>query len=349
MENNIRFYDLPFEGIGDIWLLLKLPKGKLQITEFMHLLTVLTICTGVLLQSCNNSASPDSPPGKEPFVVVLGIAQDAGYPQAACTKTCCRDLWNQHADRKMVSCIALVDPVEQKAWMFDATPDFKFQLAELTSDKYGPPELAGIFLTHAHIGHYTGLMHLGHEVMGAKEVPVFAMPRMAKFLKENGPWSQLVSLQNIALRQLAADSVVVLNERLKVRPFLVPHRDEFSETVGFEILGPEKSLIFIPDIDKWERWDRAVVEWVKTHDYNLIDGTFYENGEIPGRDMSQIPHPFIEESMKLFSNLPKEAKSKVIFIHLNHTNPALRQNSPARKNVQRQGFCIADEGMILGL
>jgi pyrroloquinoline quinone biosynthesis protein B len=333
-----------------------LPKGRilcflkeLQITEFMRFLIVLTFCVGVLLQSCTENGPPDFQTGDGPYVVVLGIAQDAGYPQAGCTKDCCRHLWSQHTERKMVSCIALIDPVEQQAWMFDATPDFKFQLAELTSEKHGQPELAGIFLTHAHIGHYTGLMHLGHEVMGAKDVPVFAMPRMVDFLRKNGPWSQLVSFHNIAIRQLEADSTVVLNERLKVKPFRVPHRDEYSETVGFEILGPSKSLVFIPDIDKWDRWDHPATDVVKTHDYNLVDGTFYENGEIPGRDMSQIPHPFIQESMELFSGLPKEEKAGIFFIHLNHTNPVLRANSPARSNVLQLGFGIAEEGMKLTL
>lgn len=245
----------------------------------------------------------------------------------------------------MVSCLALVDPRSGSAWMFDATPDFKYQLAKLN----GEARLSGVFLTHAHIGHYTGLMHLGHEAMGAKDVPVYAMPRMANFLIENGPWSQLVNFHNIALRPLTADSTVILNERLKVRPFLVPHRDEYSETVGYEIMGPSKSLIFIPDIDKWDRWDRSVLEMVKAHDYNLLDGTFYENGEIPGRDMSQIPHPFIEESMALFHSLTAVQKSRVFFIHLNHTNPVLQPNSTARKRVLQQGFGVAGEGMKLTL
>lgn len=315
----------------------------------MRLLIVLTFCCGVLLQSCNNAVTTGQQPEGAPFVVILGIAQDAGYPQAGCTKACCRNLWNQHKAGKLVSCIALVDPQEQKAWMFDATPDFKYQLAELTGGQYGPVELEGIFLTHAHIGHYTGLMHLGHEAMGASNVPVFAMPRMAAFLRENGPWSQLVNFQNIAIRQLKEDSLVVLNERLKVRPFRVPHRDEFSETVGFEILGPSKSLVFIPDIDKWERWEHPVTDLVRTRNYLLLDGTFYENGEIPGRDMSQIPHPFIEESMELFAGLPKEEKSRIFFIHLNHTNPVLLENSSARKNVLQQGFGIAEEGRKLTL
>jgi len=279
-----------------------------------------------------------------PFVVVLGIAQDAGYPQAGCEKSCCRPAWQRPGLRRLVACIAVVDPVAGEAWMFDATPDFPEQLHRLEHilpDR--KTRLAGIFLTHAHIGHYTGLMHLGREVMGANSVPVHAMPRMRFFLENNGPWSQLVALKNIEICNLSADSTVVLNERLRVTPLLVPHRDEFSETVGFKIEGPEKSLLFIPDIDKWERWQRDIRPLLGEVDHALFDGTFFQNGEIPGRDMSEIPHPFIVESMALFGELPASEKAKVDFIHFNHTNPVLLENSEARKSVEGNGFGISKE------
>ncbi|MCB9339747.1 MAG: MBL fold metallo-hydrolase [Lewinellaceae bacterium] len=283
--------------------------------------------------------------GAVPFVIVLGTAQDAGYPQAGCEKDCCRPAWAQPALRRLVSSIAIVDPESGDAWMVDATPDFPEQLHRLEHILPGKPvRLKGIFLTHAHIGHYTGLMHLGREVMGAKALPVYAMPRMRSFLENNGPWSQLVALENIEIRNLSADSTISLNERLSITPVQVPHRDEFSETVGFKIDGPEKSLLFIPDIDKWERWGRDIRTVLKTVDFALLDGTFYQNGEIPGRDMGEIPHPFISESMALFADLPPAEKAKVHFIHFNHTNPVLLENSGARGSVEGAGFGICGEG-----
>ena len=269
-----------------------------------------------------------------PFVVVLGIAQDAGYPQADCQKDCCKTAWEQPAQRRMVSCIAVVDPASGQCWMLDATPDFPEQLHLVQHVLPGRRlNLAGIFLTHAHIGHYTGLMHLGREAMGAGAMPVYAMSRMESFLKNNGPWSQLVALKNIEIRHLRADSAVVLNERLRVTPLLVPHRDEFSETVGYKIEGPARSLLFIPDIDKWEHWERDINALVGEVDVALLDGTFYQNGEIPGRDMSEIPHPFIEESLVRFGKLPAMERAKIRFIHFNHTNPVLRGNSEAAQSV----------------
>lgn len=276
------------------------------------------------------------------YIDILGVAQDAGYPQANCARECCRSLQDKGRKGAKVSCIGIVDETNQQSWMLDATPDFPQQLELLK--KYG--ELSGIFLTHAHIGHYTGLMYLGREAMGANEVPVYVMPQMKQFISKNGPWSQLVQLNNITLYSLRADSTIHLASGLQITPFLVPHRDEFSETVGYLIEG-EKKAVYIPDIDKWHLWERDIVALIKEVDYALLDATFYANGEIPNRDMSEIPHPFVEESLQLFQSLSTAEKEKIYFIHFNHTNPLLRKNSLAKQKVKSLGFHVAEEGLRL--
>ena len=277
-----------------------------------------------------------------PYVLVLGIAQDGGMPHAGCMKSCCKDLWKKPEKHLKVSAIAIIDPETKQSWMIDATPDFPAQQQIVTKEYQS--ELKGIFLTHGHIGHYTGLIHLGREVMGASSIPVYAMPRMKSFLQNNGPWEQLVSLNNIAIRKLKNGEIVKLTSGLSITPFLVPHRDEYSETVGYRIDGPEKTLIFIPDIDKWSKWKKDIRDEVTNVDYALLDGSFYANGEIPNRDMSAIPHPFVTETMDLFNSTSTTDKSKIHFIHLNHTNPALKENSDANNNIINQGFHIAYEG-----
>jgi len=137
-----------------------------------------------------------------------------------------------------------------------------------------------------------------------------------------------------------------LNERIKIKTFLVPHRDEFSETVGYEIIINNKSLIFIPDIDKWEKWETNITDLIKKVDYAFLDATFYKNGELK-RDMSEIPHPFVEESMELFSELSDADKQKVHFIHFNHTNPLLIEGSTAQKEVLKKVFNFAKEGQMI--
>ena len=302
-----------------------------------------------LLARNESSGTPANREGVS--LAVLGIAQDGGYPQSGCRKPCCQDVWQDHRLRRSVSCVAVVDHQTGERWMFDCTPDFRDQLKLLDTlvavDE--SPGLAGIFLTHAHIGHYTGLMHVGHEAMGAKQIPVYAMPRMEKFLTNHGPWSQLVSKQNILLQPMRADQPIRLNERVTVTPFHVPHRDEYSETVGFRIDTPGRSAIYLPDIDKWSKWDRSIEELVESVDVAYLDGTFFENGEIPGRDMAQIPHPFVEETIRHFAALDESQRNKVRFIHLNHTNPALRSDSSARQQIRRAGMRVAVQGEMVDL
>jgi pyrroloquinoline quinone biosynthesis protein B len=198
----------------------------------------------------------------------------------------------------------------------------------------------GIFLTHAHIGHYTGLMYLGKEATDAKGVPVFAMPKMKTFLETNGSWSQLVTNNNIALTQLENEQPISLTPGIQVTPFIVPHRDEYSETVGYTIQGPNKTALFIPDVDKWDKWNKNIIEEIKKVDYAFLDATFYSGAELGNRDISQIPHPFIIESLERFSELDATERNKIIFIHFNHTNPLLDLTSEEAKNVLSKGFKI---------
>jgi len=295
---------------------------------------------------CGLSASWAEAQTPVPYVLVLGIAQDAGYPQAGCTKTCCQRTRVDATQERRPSSLGLVDPSTGQRWMFDAGPGFVQQLAmldEMAPAKEGLP-LSGVFLTHGHIGHYTGLMHLGREVMGAQKVAVYAMPRMRRFLSENGPWQQLVTLKNIQLEPLKEGEWTVLNERLAVQPFSVPHRDEYTETVGFRIRGPQRTVIYLPDVDKWSALKPPVESLLEGVDRAWLDGTFYDGSELPGRDMAQIPHPFIVETLQRFKKATPQERSKVHFIHFNHTNPLLNPASPERKQVLKEGFAVAEEG-----
>lgn len=284
---------------------------------------------------------------RDPYLYVLGVVQDAGYPQTGCYQVHCMPGWENSDLRRGPVSLGLIDPLANKKYLFEATPDFPTQFYKLEmeapSARY---ELAGVFLTHAHIGHYTGLMFLGHEAMGASGVPVYAMPRMIRYLEENGPWSQLVSYKNIDLIPLINNQAVSFDS-LRVTAFVVPHRDEYSETVGYRIDGPNRSAIFIPDINKWSEWQTDLTELLKTVDYALIDATFFADGELPGRDMSKVPHPFVIESMELLAELPARDRAKVWFIHMNHTNPLLNPDSEESKSVKSRGFNIAVEELRL--
>ena len=308
----------------------------------------LSLCiAGAALTGCAHARTQVVPAGG-PSLVVLGIAQDGGVPQAGSFGD---PRWDDASRTHEVVSLGIVDPRSGKRWMIDATPDFRRQSLELYRAARGAPKpvVDGIFLTHAHMGHYTGLMFLGHESIGAKSVPVYAMPRMAEFLRTNGPWSQLVKYDNIALMPLAAGEPVRLADDLTVTPIAVPHRQEFSEVVAFRIAGPTRSALWLPDIDSWEEWDRQGTRFedvLRTVDIAYIDATFFANGEIPGRDMTGFPHPFVSHTIERLAALPAEERAKIRFIHFNHSNPALDPASAARAAIGNAGMHVADEGEV---
>ena len=313
------------------------------------------VCAFLLL-GCSSSKGAtgragDRPDG--PYLVVLGTAQDAGSPQVNSPAQHPARLNSQ--EKRFATCLGIVDPASGRRWIIEATPDFREQawlLSRSEPSAEAPVQIDGVFVTHAHIGHYAGLMFLGHESMGARDVPVYAAPRMTEFLSGNGPWDQLVRYDNIALRQLTPGQRVDLGGGVAITPFLVPHRQEYSEVLGFRIDGPTRSVLFIPDIDSWEQWAGMggnLIDVVREVDVAYLDATFYDNNEIPGRDMSSFPHPRITQTMDLLEALSSERRGGVRFIHLNHTNPAQWGDSAARREIERRGFRVADQGERIGL
>lgn len=288
-------------------------------------------------------------------LIILGTTQDAGSPHMGCKKDCCKKLFESGDKSREVVSLGIIDTENKKTYIFEATPDFPSQMKNLNS--FCPFETKeipdGIFLTHAHIGHYSGLMYLGKEGMNADTVNVYAMPRMKEFLENNGPWSQLVNKRNISIKEITEfvsekvsfGFIVKLNPQVRVVALKVPHRDEFSETVGYLISGPNKKVLFIPDIDKWEKWDKNIIDMISQVDFAFIDGTFFDGEEIKSRNIKEIPHPFVIESMELFKNLPAKEKAKIHFIHYNHTNPLLDSASKQYKLVIKNGFKVAQKNM----
>jgi pyrroloquinoline quinone biosynthesis protein B len=278
--------------------------------------------------------------------ILLGTAQDGGLPQAGCHCARCSLARTEPAERRWVACLGLVDHAVRQAWLIDATPDLKDQLHALQRLVPGYP-LSGIVLTHAHIGHYTGLIHLGREAWNTRSLPVYASARMAQFLHANAPWSQLVDLGNIELRLLTPELDLQLSPDLHLTPLLVPHRDEFSDTMAFVVRGVSRDtvpggtrrLFYCPDIDAWDPWDRDLRHFVTGMDVALLDGTFFSAQELPGRDISQISHPLAADTAERLAGVDCE----VHLIHLNHTNPLL-QPGPKRDWLSARGLNVGNFG-----
>jgi len=302
------------------------------------------------LSACSDAIKSSDSPSSSCSIefVVLGIGQDGGAPQIGNPSD---PAWADPSLKMWAASGAVIDHERSQRVLFEATPDMREQLNYLDGISDGgdaPLGLSGVFLTHAHMGHYTGLMFAGHESIGANGLKVFPLPRMKSYLENNGPWDQLVRYKNIDLIPMIPDTPIILNDDLSVTAHLVPHRDEYSETAGYVIKGPSKSVLFLPDIDDWDRWESEynirIEDMMASVDMAFLDATFYDDNELPGRDMSKIPHPRVVDSMTRFEKLPRIEQEKVRFFHINHTNPIRDPESIQSRAVVDRGFQIASRG-----
>ncbi len=304
-------------------------------------LLLFVLCLLAASLFCSGSKT-EAAPSSGVRALVLGIAQDGGVPHIGCRQDLCVKARRDPRLRQRVASLGLVDEEADKRFLIDATPDLPSQIESLLGTRpWKTPPVDGILLTHAHIGHYTGLMYLGREALGASGIPVYATPRMSAYLRDNGPWSQLVKLGNIELKTIEPGQEIALTQKLRVTAVTVPHRDELSDTVGFRIRGADRVLLYVPDVDKWERASRPLIDELSGVDIALLDGTFYDASELPGRNMAEVPHPLVSETVAL---LPLDRlKARVLFTHLNHTNKLL-WDKDAQERLRSQTFDVARDG-----
>jgi pyrroloquinoline quinone biosynthesis protein B len=313
--------------------------------------SVLAGCAILALAAVHVASAAEGAAGKDlgPRVVVLGTVQDGGMPQAGCSDARCTAARKDPALRRHVASLAIDFRQTDHTYLVDATPDLADQLEEIHTFHHHPADrvdrmpVDGVLLTHAHIGHYLGMALFGFESINTKDLPTWCSPRMAEYLRTNGPWSQLVRLNNIAIHEFEIGKPFPLEAGVTVTAIKVPHRDEYSDTMGFLIKGPRKTLFYVPDTDTWTTWQTPVTEILKDVDYALLDATFYSPDELPDRDVTKIKHPLMTITMDLLEPLVKKGRLKVYFTHMNHSNPALDAGGPAQKAIEARGFKVLRE------
>lgn len=162
-------------------------------------------------------------------VVVLGTAQDGGFPHTGCEHAACAAARKEPKLARRVASLAVV--AGGKTFLVDASPDLPAQLQEVhkfrpyPDGKVDRAPFDGVLLTHAHIGHYLGLAHFGFESLNTKDLPIYVSPRMAEYLRTSGPWSQLVRLGNVKLVEIKPGEWFSLGGGISVMGFALPHRD----------------------------------------------------------------------------------------------------------------------------
>lgn len=290
-----------------------------------------------------------------PRLRVLGIVQDGGLPHPACSCERCETARRFVSARRHVASLAL-DSGDGRIALVDATPDLPDQLAMIRDLRRGRPggvpagrvdrrPVDAVFVTHAHIGHYAGLGLLGFEAVSAQRIDLHVTGKLAAYLEDNDPWASLVKGEHLVVAR-AEPGVPIAFGALSITPVSVPHRDELSDTVGYRIAGPRRTVLYVPDCKPWAQWAQPPERLLEGIDVALLDGTFYSLDELPGRDVTETGHPLMRDTMERFAPYVAEGMT-IELTHLNHSNPALTPGSAARLDVEQRGYAVSTQGADL--
>ncbi|VAW09607.1 hypothetical protein MNBD_ACTINO02-3133 [hydrothermal vent metagenome] len=261
-------------------------------------------------------------------VVVLGSGQDAGAPQFG----------GPPVEITRTASSLLVTSPSGTNYLFDASPDIRTQSQRNTFD---PHQLGGVFLTHAHMGHYLGLAHFGNEAAATASVRCFGTASMHTFLTHNEPWRALFTRRHLEFSVLVPGVDVPLDESLTITAHLVPHRPDFTDTVGYVVTNrkTQGSMLYLPDIDAWDQWpdSRRIVD---STTLAFLDASFSSGAELPGREIANFPHPLVSDTIAHFDTSP----GQIVLTHINHSNPLGTVGADATDMAARAGFLIAADG-----
>jgi pyrroloquinoline quinone biosynthesis protein B len=275
--------------------------------------------------------------------IVLGSGQDGGVPQFGTA--------GGLGPQRSASSVAVVGS-DGSAVLMDASPDLRSQYRRLVAS----PEYAArsssepfdaVLLTHAHMGHYTGLVHFGKEARGTRAIAAYGSPSMLAYLDANEPWASLFAEGHLRAVAVEPGETFEPIPGLRAVGHAVPHRPDHSDNVGFELTAPSRgSLLYLPDLDRWDAWPDAHDVLARV-DTALIDATFYDEMEHPDRDISTIPHPPVTDTIDRFGYLA--GGTRLILTHLNWTNRLCDPAAPEQDRVRSAGFGVAHDGMRLAL
>jgi pyrroloquinoline quinone biosynthesis protein B len=276
-------------------------------------------------------------------LTVLGIAQDGGRPQPGCQRPCCQDLLA--VDYR--SPVSLGIKTENGTTiLIEATRDLGRQLIT-----FGEPSIDHLFLTHAHLGHVDGLGLFGRETMSARGIPLHSSQSMQNLIKSTPAWALLLEQGVFELTKIGYVEI----DDVVIESIAIPHRAELSDMHAFVLRGKEHSVLFLPDHDSWDQTLAAhsapsIREWLKEIEvtHALLDGTFWSGDELQGRDMSVVPHPTIQDSLARLGQ-KQSGDPEIYFTHLNHTNPAYREDGAEYQKITKFGWRVSSEGQRINL
>lgn len=303
--------------------------------------------------------------------IVLGAAAGGGLPQWNCACPVCAAVRSGQAGAPQTQSSIVVSADGERWVLINASPDIRQQFAATPAlhpraVRHSP--LSAVLVTNADVDHVAGLLSLRE----AQPFALYATRRVHSVLDAN-------AIFNVVNREHVPRRPVQLNESMPIldaageptgiyiETFTVPGKvalwledpnaERFGsvaeDTIGVAIRaeGSEARLFYLPgcaDVPD------SLKARFKPTDTVLFDGTTYTEHEmaeagVGQKSASRMGHLVMSGPQGTIARLADVPLARRLFIHINNTNPVWLPDSEARREIARQGWDLAFDGMELTL
>lgn len=299
-------------------------------------------------------------------VVVLGTAAGGGVPQWNCGCDNCRSARDGHPELKSTQASVAVSVDREHWFLVNASPDLRQQITDTPALhprrgalRHSP--VAGVILTNGEVDAIAGLLSLREGTPFA----LYAHERVLSILRDNSIFNVLRS-DLVPRRAIAVDSPVELAlpdgtpSGLLLEPFAVPGKialfleeetdDGEGDTLGLVLTSKAdgQRLVFLAACAEVTP---EIAARLRGADLVFFDGTLWRDDEMIraglGRKTGQrMGHIAMSEAITALGGIDIGRR---MFLHINNSNPALREDSPERRAVTEAGWEVPADGMEIDL
>lgn len=305
-------------------------------------------------------------------LLVLGSAAGGGFPQWNCNCQNCKAVRKGDPRYQARTQSSVAWSEDGSRWLLlNASPDIlkQIQATESLQPRHAKREtgIEGVMLMDAQLDHVTGLIML-REHIGA--LPVYATEEVFSELSESFPLTKLLShycgveqrlirlsdgarpiFDPIILPWITDAYVSAFALQSKPPPYSA-WRDNPrpGDNIGVTFVNEStgKRLVYAPGLGQI---DQETSKRLKEADIVVVDGTFWHDAEMieqglgkkTARQMGHLPLSGPAGMFATLQSLP--ATTRKILIHINNTNPILREDSPERKSLMDAGIEVAHDGL----
>jgi len=298
------------------------------------------------------------------LIKILGSAAGGGFPQINCNCRNCADARQSKPGLVPRTQSSVAVSRDGSAWaLLNASPDLRQQigatpaLAPRPGKRARSSPIASVVLTNGDVDHVAGLLSLREGFA----FTLYASGRVLDALAANSIFNVLRD-DCVGRVELPLEGRIEVEGGLVVAAYAVPGKvalyleddsDGFGtregDSIGIAVSDPATGALFhyVPGC---AAIDISLAQRLRGARLVLFDGTLYTDDEMIALGLSEksgarMGHVSMSESRGSMTALADLGIARRVYVHMNNSNPVLRDGSAERAEVERAGWEVAYDGM----